>query len=76
MSMEKTEVMGVGQQKKEISIRLEGKEIRQGNRFEYLGRTVTGDGKSKAWVQRRSQVGENVWMRVEGVMADRNESRK
>ena len=37
MSMEKNEVMWVGQQRKEMNIRLEGKEIRQGNRFECLG---------------------------------------
>ena len=38
MSMENTEVLWDGQSRKEINIRLEGKEIRQGNRFEYLGR--------------------------------------
>ena len=38
----------------------EGKEIRQGNRFEYLGGTVTGDDKSEAEVWRRIQVGANV----------------
>ena len=37
MSMEKTKVMLVRQQRKEINIRLEEKQIRQGNRFEYLG---------------------------------------
>ena len=36
---------------------LETKEIRQGNRFEYLGGTVTGDGKSEAEVLRRIKVG-------------------
>ena len=51
-----------------MNIRFDGKEIRrrQGNRFEYLGGTVTRDGKSKAEVRRR----------VEGVMADRKISRK
>ena len=58
-----------------MNIRLEGKEIRQGNRFEYL-ETVTRDGKSEAEVQRRIQVGVNVLRRVEGVMADRKISRK
>ena len=30
-----------------MNTRLEGKEIRQGNGFEYLGGTLTGDGKSE-----------------------------
>ena len=54
-----------------MNSRLDGKEIRQGNRFEYLGGTVTGDGQSEAEVGRRIQVGANAWRRVEGVMADR-----
>ena len=70
MSMEKTEVMWVRQRRKYMNIRLEGKEIRQGNRVEYLG--VTGVGKSKAEVQSRNQVGMNVWRRVEGVMTDKD----
>ena len=37
---------------------------------------MTGDGKSEAEVQRRVQVGANVWRRVEGVMADIKISRK
>ena len=69
--MEKTDVMWVGQQSEEINIWLKGKEIRQGNRFECLGGTVTGDGKSEAEVRRRIQVGVHVWRKVEGVMADR-----
>ena len=40
-----------------MNIRLDGKEIRQRNRFEYLGETVTGDGKSEAEVLRRIQMG-------------------
>ena len=59
MSMEKSEVMWVRQQGKEMNIRLEGRGIRQGNRFEDLGRTVTRDGKSEAEVRRRIQVGVN-----------------
>ena len=43
-----------------MNTKLEGKDIRQGNRFEYLGGTVTGDGKSKAEVRRRIQVVVNV----------------
>ena len=48
-----------------MNIRLEGKEIRQGIRFEYLGGTVTVDGKSEAEVWRRIQVGVDAWRRVE-----------
>ena len=55
-----------------MNIRLEGKEIRQGNRFEYLGGTVSGYGKSEAEVWRRIQVGVNAWRRVGGVMADKD----
>ena len=54
-------MMQVRKQRKYMNIRSEGKDIRQGNRFEYLGGTVTGDGKSKAEVWRRIQVGVNVW---------------
>ena len=57
-----------------MNIRLEGKEMTHGNRFEHLGGTVTGDGKSEAEV-RRIHVGVDTWMRVKGVMADRKISR-
>jgi len=42
-----------------LYIKLEEKEIRQGNRFEYLGRTVTRDGKLEAEVRSKIQVGVN-----------------
>ena len=66
-----TEVMWVGQERKEINIRLEEKEIKQGNRFNYLGGTVTSDGQSEVEVRKRIQVGVDAWRRVKGVMADR-----
>ena len=47
-----------------MNIRLERKETRQGNRFEYVGGTVTRDVKSEAKVWRRIQVGVNAWRRV------------
>ena len=59
-----------------MNIRFEGKEIRQGNRFEYLRETVTGDVKSEAEMRRRIQVGANAWRVEEGVMSDRKISRK
>ena len=43
-----------------MNVRLEGKEIRKGNRFEYLGgETVSWDGKSAEKVRKRIQVGAN-----------------
>ena len=45
ISLEKTEVMLIGQQRKYMNIMLEGKAgniMRQGNRFEYLGGIVMG----------------------------------
>ena len=51
-----------------MNIRFEGKDVRQGNRFEYHGGTVTRDGEAE--VGRRIQVDANVWRRVEGVIAD------
>ena len=61
--MEKTEVMWVRQHRKDMNIRLEGKEISQGNRFEYLGGAVTGEDKFEAVVWRRILVSEKVWRR-------------
>ena len=59
-----------------MNIRLEGKKTRQGNTFENVGVTVTGDCKTEAEVQRRILVGAHVWRREHGVMADRKISRK
>ena len=42
-----------------MNIRLEGNKIRQGNRFESLGRTVTRESKFEVKVPRRIQVGVN-----------------
>ena len=46
MNVEKTELMSVGQERKETNIRLE-EAIIHGNRFEYLRIVATGIGKSK-----------------------------
>ena len=54
-----------------MNIGFEGKEIRQGNSFEYLGRTVTGDCKSEAEMW-RIQLGVNAWRRVEGALTDKD----
>ena len=42
-----------------MNIRLKGNKIRQENRFEYLGRTGTREGKLEVKVPRRIQVGVN-----------------
>ena len=75
MSLEKTEVMWVGHQREELNIRLDGKEIKQVDGFEYLGGMVTKDGHSEAEVRRRTQAGANAWIKVEGVMVDRHISK-
>ena len=76
LSLEKTEVMWVGNQTEELNIRLDGKEIKQVDGFVYLGGMVTEDGHSEAEVRRRTQAEANVWRKVEGVMLDRNISKK
>ncbi|KAI0227441.1 hypothetical protein LSAT2_022121 [Lamellibrachia satsuma] len=64
MSLEKTEVMWVGQQREELNIRLDGKEIKQVDGFVYLGGKVTEDGHSAAEVRRRTQAGANAWRKI------------
>ena len=76
MSLEKTEVMWVGHQRKELNIRLDGKEIKQVDGFVYLGGMVTEDGHSAAEVRRRTHAGANAWRKVEGVMLDRKKFKK
>ena len=56
MSLEKTEVMWVGHQRKELNIRLDGMEIMQVDGFVYLGGMVTADELSAAEVRRRTRV--------------------
>ena len=53
MSLEKTEVMWVAQQREELNIRLDGKEIKLVDSFVYLGGMVMEDGHSEVEVQRR-----------------------
>ena len=65
MSLEKTKVIWV-----------DGKEIKHVDDFVYLGGMVTEDGYSQVEVRRRIQAGANAWRKVEGVMLDRNISKK
>ena len=60
MSLEKTEVMWVGQQREELNIRLDGKEIKQVDGFVYLGGMVTEDQRQKCDVghKREQMLGE------------------
>ena len=50
MSLEKTEVMWVRNQREELNIRLDGKEIKHVDGFVYLGGMATEDGHSEVEV--------------------------
>ena len=50
-------MMWVGHQRDELKIRLDGKEIKQGDGFVYLGGMVTEDGHAAAAVRHRTHVG-------------------
>ena len=76
INLEKTEVLHIGHQRKELDIELEGKKLTQADSFVYLGGAVCGDGKTEREERRRAQVGANVWRAVEGVMADRRISKR
>ena len=71
MNLEKTKVMWIGEQEVELHVVVDGKTIKQVNRFVYLGDTVCEDGGSSKEIQRRVQAGAAVWRRVEGVVLDR-----
>ena len=76
VNLEKTEVLSIGAHREELNIKLEGRTIRQNNRFIYLGRAVSSDGRSETEVRRRVQAGANAWRQVEGVKSDRYISKK
>ena len=76
MNFDKTEVMWVGKHREELNIRLEGKDIKQVKNFVYLGGNISENGRVEVEVRRRIQAGANAWRNVEGVMMDRNISRK
>ena len=59
-----------------MNISLDGKEIKQVDNFVYLGGMVSEDGHSEAEVRRRTQAGANAWRKLEGVMLDRQISKK
>ena len=55
INLEKTEVLHIGHQRKE----LEGKKLTQGNSFVYLGGAVCGELKTERQIRRRAQAGAN-----------------
>ena len=76
VSLEKTEVLWVGQQKKDLDIRPDGKKLNQRDSFVYLGGVVWGDGGTETEIRRRIHAGESAWRKAEGVMLDIQMSRK
>ena len=77
MNLDKTEVMWVGKQRKELNIRLEEKDInKQVKNCVYLGGNISENVCVDVKVRRRIQAGANAWRNVEGVMVDRKIYRK
>ena len=68
LSLEKAEV--IGQRRKELEIHLDGKKLKQGDGFVYLGGAVYGDSNSDTKICRRITAGTNAWRKVEGMMRD------
>ena len=75
INVEKTEVLHIGLQREELDIELEGKKLTKRDSFVYLGGAVCGDGKTEREVRRKIQAGAIAWKAVEGVMADRRNSK-
>ena len=73
MNLDKTEVMWVGKQIEELNIMLEGKQV---NNVVYKGGNISENGQMDVEVRRRIKAGADAWINVEGVMVDRNISRK
>ena len=76
VSLEKTEVLWVGQQKKYLDMRLDRKKLNQRGSFVYLGGAVYGNVSTETEIRRRVQDGASAWRNVEGVMGDRHIYRK
>ena len=53
VSLEKTEVMWVGQRKKELHLHPDGKKLKQRESFVYVGGAICGDGNSDTEISRR-----------------------
>ena len=76
ISVEKTEVLWCGTDRTQLSIQSRGRELKQVQSFCYLGGMIDESGKAESEVRRRIQAGANAWRKVEGVMVDRNISKK
>ena len=59
-------MLWVGQQKKDLDIRLDGKKLNQRDSFVYLGGGVCGDGGTETEIHSRIQAGTCAWRNVEG----------
>ena len=76
VSLEKTEVLWVGQQNKDLDIRLDGKKLNLRDSFVYMGRAVCWDVSTETEIRWRVQAGASAWRKVERVMGDRHIYRK
>ena len=77
--LEKTEVLHICHQREEMDVEVDGKKQTQGDSSVYLGGAVCGDGKTKREyreVRRRAQARANAWRANQGVMADRQISKR
>ena len=68
-------MLWVGQQKKDLDIRLDGKKLNQRDSLVCLGGAVCGDSGTETEI-RRIQAGASAWRKVEGEMGDRHISGK
>ena len=71
LSLEKTEVLWVGQQNKGLDIRLDMKKLNQQDSFVYLCGAVCGDSSTDMEIHSRIQAGVNTWRKMEGVTGER-----
>ena len=61
MNLGKTEVMWVGEQRDELNIRLEEKDLKRVKNFVYLGENISENGRVDVKVRRKIKAGANAW---------------
>ena len=76
VSLEKMEVLLIGQQNIYIDIRLDGKKLKKRDTFVYLGGAVYGDDSTDTEFRRIVPAGASAWKKVKGLMGDRHIFRK
>ncbi len=76
INLDITELLHIGHHREQLDIELKGKKLTQGDSLVYLGGAVCGDGKMEREVRRRVQAGANAWRAVDGVVADRQISKR